>query len=65
MKLTSTPSQVWCERKIDVQVVDELFTGHQDGRVDFTSDYDSPSYCPDRICGRCGIDHDFGPDFRN
>jgi hypothetical protein len=51
--------------KTDKHVADELFTGHQDARVDFTADYDSPSYCPDRICGTCGIDHDFRPDFRN
>ena len=37
--------------KTDKHVADELFTGHQDARVDFTADYDSPSYCPDRIVG--------------
>jgi hypothetical protein len=51
--------------KTDKHVADELSTGHQDTRVDFTADYDSPSYCPDRICGTCGIDHDLRPDFCN
>jgi hypothetical protein len=54
--------------KTDEQVDEELFTGHQATRVDFTAEleyYDSPSYCPDRICVTCGIDHDFRPDFRN
>jgi hypothetical protein len=51
--------------KTDKHVADELFTGHQDARVDFTADYDSPLYCPDRICQTCGNDHDFSPDFRN
>jgi|GEM_PF-4736283 len=51
--------------KTGKQVADELFTEYQDVRVDFTADYDSSSYCPDRICGTCGIDHDFSPDFRN
>jgi hypothetical protein len=51
--------------KTGKQVADELFTGHQTARVDFTADYDSPSYCPDRICGTYGIDYDLRPDFRN
>ena len=51
--------------KTDKHVADELFTGHQDARVDFTADYDSPLYCPDRICGTYGIDYDLRPDFRN
>jgi hypothetical protein len=51
--------------KTGKQVADELFTGHQTARVDVTADYDSPSYCPDRICGTCGIDYDLRPDFRN
>jgi hypothetical protein len=50
--------------KTDMQVADELFTGHQAARVDFTADYDSPECCRDRICQTCGIDHDFRPDFR-
>ena len=54
--------------KTDMQVADELFTGHQAARVDFTVEldyYDSPECCPDRICQTCGNDHDFRPDFRN
>jgi hypothetical protein len=32
--------------KTDKHVADELFTGHQDARVDFTADYDSPYAVP-------------------
>jgi hypothetical protein len=49
------------------QVGDELFTQYRDVRVDFTAEldyHDSPTYCPDRICRTCGIDHDFRPDYR-
>jgi hypothetical protein len=51
-------------RKIDKEVTDELFTRHQDVRVDFTA-FDSPECCADRICRTCGNDHDFRPDFRD
>lgn len=64
-KLRPTRTRNCVAGKTDKLVADELFIGYQDATVYFTADYDSPSYCPDRICGTCGIDRDLRPDFRD